>query len=177
MKQLRHNIRLVATMLIAIFVLLGAYFGYSVYFYGGRWFASPYNPRLNNQKQSVVAGDIYDRNGTTLATTVDGTRAYPTSEATRRAIAHVIGDSAGMVANGVEPLWPAICWGFQTSPLNRLTPNVQRRTAPGGRFDPDAGREPDPVRGGCVSQWIPGRGGGPELEDRRNPRHDVPAGL
>ncbi|HML45120.1 MAG TPA: penicillin-binding transpeptidase domain-containing protein [Clostridia bacterium] len=121
MKQLRHNIRLTATVLIALFVLLGAYFGYSVYFYGGRWFASPYNPRLSNQKQSVVAGDICDRNGMTLATTVNGTRAYPPGEATRRAIAHVVGDSAGMVANGVETFMASYLLGFQTSPLNRLT--------------------------------------------------------
>lgn len=121
MKQLRHNIRLIATMLIALFVLLGAYFAYSVYFYGGRWFASPYNPRLSNQKQSVIAGDIYDRNGMTLATTVEGTRAYPTGEATRRAVAHVIGDSGGMVANGVETFMASYLLGFQTSPLNRLT--------------------------------------------------------
>ena len=36
--------RLLTLLLILMFALVAAYFCYSVYFYGGRWIANPYNP-------------------------------------------------------------------------------------------------------------------------------------
>lgn len=120
MKKLHHNTRILAGVLICMFVGLGAYFSYSVYFYGGRWFASANNPRLADQKQSVVAGNITDRTGLVLATTTDGTRAYPQSSSLRRAVSHVVGDSGGIVANGAETFMASYLLGFQSGIVDRI---------------------------------------------------------
>ena len=61
--------RLLTLLLILMFALVAAYFCYSVYFYGGRWIANPYNPRISSQKQHVVMGTLTDRDGTVLAYT------------------------------------------------------------------------------------------------------------
>lgn len=121
MKKLRHNIRLLAVVVLCLFAGLGAYFSYSVYFYGGRWFASAYNPRIAEQKQQVIAGDITDRAGLVLATTVsDGTRAYPQGQDTRQAVSHVVGDSGGIIANGAETFMASYLLGFQTGVWERV---------------------------------------------------------
>lgn len=120
MKKLRGNIRILAIMIIGLFIGLGAYFSYSVYYYGGRWFANVNNPRLYNQKQSVIAGDIKDRAGVVLATTRDGERVYPSGQDTRKAVSHVVGDNAGMVANGAETFMAAYLLGFKTDIFDRV---------------------------------------------------------
>lgn len=47
---------LLTLLLVMLFALVIAYFCYSVYFYGGRWVANPYNPRISSQKQHVIHG-------------------------------------------------------------------------------------------------------------------------
>ena len=120
MKKLRHNIRLLAILVACLFVVLGAYFSYSVYFYGGRWFASAYNPRITNQKSQIITGDIADRNGTLLATTTNSGRTYPQGESQRRATAHLVGDSGGIVANGAETFMAGYLLGFNAGVLERV---------------------------------------------------------
>ena len=85
---------LLTLLLVLMFALVIAYFCYSVYFYGGRWVANPYNPRISSQKQHVVMGTLTDRDGTVLAyTDEDGRRRYNGSAATRKAVCQVVGDS------------------------------------------------------------------------------------
>lgn len=120
MKKLRHNIRLLAMLMTGLFLVLGVYFTYSVYFYGGRWFSSAYNPRLAAQKQQIIAGDITDRNGLVLATTTDSGRTYPRNTDTRRAVAHVVGDSGGIVANGAETFMASYLLGFNAGAVERV---------------------------------------------------------
>lgn len=76
--------RLLTLLLILMFALVAAYFCYSVYFYGGRWIANPYNPRISSQKQHVVMGTLTDRDGTVLAYT-DETARGVTIQTPRRA--------------------------------------------------------------------------------------------
>ena len=81
---------------LSLFGLMIAYFCYSVYFYGGRWVANPYNPRISSQKQSVIMGTVTDRDGTVLAYTGEnGERRYNASRETRMAVSQVVGDSGG----------------------------------------------------------------------------------
>ncbi len=120
MKRLRHNVRLMALLMAGLFIGLATYFSYSVYFYGGRWFASANNPRLSAQKQTVVAGDITDRTGRVLATTQNGERTYPTSSEIRHAVSHVVGDSGGIVANGAETFLSSYLLGFKASAWERI---------------------------------------------------------
>ncbi|MDL2318045.1 penicillin-binding protein 2 [Eubacteriales bacterium OttesenSCG-928-A19] len=120
MKKLRHNTRILAAVVTCLFIVLGAYFSYSVYFYGGRWFANANNPRLADQKKQIIAGDITDRNGIILATTNDSGRVYPRHDAMRRAVAHVVGDNGGIVANGAETFMASYLLGFNASVVERV---------------------------------------------------------
>ena len=115
MKQQRLRFKLLALILFGMFAVLAVYGGYSVVTYGNRWFSSRWNPRVRAQKQSVIAGDILDRNGVTLATTVDGKRTYQADENARRAIVHLLGDEQGQVSNGVETFQTSYLYGFHTS--------------------------------------------------------------
>ena len=93
---------------------------YSINTYGNRWFAYAKNPRVRAEKQSVTAGDIYDRSGVLLASTEEGKRVYQADTAARRAIVHVIGDSEGQVSNGVEGFQTAYLYGFKASLWERI---------------------------------------------------------
>ena len=72
MKELRHNMRLIGALVVVAFVGLSAWFALTVFEQGGIWASTSYNTRLN--ASGAFRGDILDRNGTTLATTVDGQR-------------------------------------------------------------------------------------------------------
>ncbi len=120
MKQQRFRFKLLALLLFALFALLAVYGLYSITTYGNRWFAYGHNPRIREQKQSVTAGDIIDRNGITLATTLDGQRIYQADETARRAIVHLIGDDEGQVSNGVEGFQTAYLYGFRATLAERI---------------------------------------------------------
>ena len=68
-RVVKRRIRMLTMLLLLVFGLMAAYCCYSVYFYGGRWIANPYNPRISSQKQSVIMGTVTDRDGTVLAYT------------------------------------------------------------------------------------------------------------
>ena len=114
MKQQRHLFKVLALIMFGLFLLLAVYGGYSISTYGNRWFSFSRNPRVRAQKQTVTAGDIVDRNGVILATTVDGKRVYQEDEASRRAVVHLLGDSQGQVSNGVETFQTRYLYGFET---------------------------------------------------------------
>lgn len=120
MKQQRFRFKILAFLLFGLFALLAVYGVYSINTYGNRWFAYARNPRVREQKQSVIAGSIYDRNGVLLASTVDGERVYQSDEAARRAVVHVLGDDEGQVSNGVEGFQTAYLYGFKASIVERF---------------------------------------------------------
>ena len=120
MKVIRKRMRLVALLISAAFVLIAAYFCYSVYLYGGRWIANPYNPRIQSQKQQVIMGTVYDREGTKLAYTDDeGERTYNSNENIRLAVSHAVGDSQGNVSTGAETFFAQYLLGFKRSFLEK----------------------------------------------------------
>ena len=87
MKQLQKNIRKIALFLCALFVLLAVWGAYSISTYGSRWFASPANTFARAQKKDVIAGNILDRSGVVLASTVNGQRVYQADLSARKAAA------------------------------------------------------------------------------------------
>ncbi|MED9820583.1 MAG: penicillin-binding transpeptidase domain-containing protein [Christensenellales bacterium] len=106
---------------LVLFALMIAYFCYSVYFYGGRWVANPYNPRIASQKRQVVMGTVFDRDGTVLAYTDEtGARRYNGSPETRRAVSQVVGDSGGKVSTGVDTFHAQYMLGFKASVWERI---------------------------------------------------------
>lgn len=65
----RKYIKAMLGLFCAMFLILCVYLVYIVGVYGNRWFTSPYNTRVQAQKNSVQAGRIADRNGQLLAYT------------------------------------------------------------------------------------------------------------
>ena len=112
---------MLTALMLALFAALGAYFCYSVYFYGGRWISNPYNPRITSQKQSVVMGTLTDRDGTVLAyTDASGVRRYNNSRATRLATSQVVGDSGGKVSTGADTFHAQYLLGFKSNVFERV---------------------------------------------------------
>ena len=121
MKSIQKNIKIIILLFVAMFVVLIVYLGYIVSTYGGRWFASPYNPRLQAQKSTVQLGDILDRNRKKLAgTDSDGSRTYSSSRTTRRSTAHVVGDSLNIAAPGAETFFAQYLLGFNEDMVDRI---------------------------------------------------------
>ena len=73
-----------------MFAGLIGYLAYAETTWGERWFATPYNPRIQN-----LRADILDRTGLTLVHTEDGEAEYVDDEGQRLAVAHVVGDEYG----------------------------------------------------------------------------------
>ena len=120
-KVVKRRIHMLTMLLLLIFALMAAYFCYSVYFYGGRWMANPYNPRISSQKQNVIMGTVTDRDGTVLAYTDDrGARRYHGSRDTRMAVSQVVGDSGGKASTGVDTFHAQYMLGFRSSVVERV---------------------------------------------------------
>lgn len=121
MKQQRYLFKMLALVMFGLFLLLAVYGAYSIFTYGNRWFSFSRNPRVRAQKETVTAGDILDRNGVVLATTVEGKRVYQEDESARRAVVHLLGDSQGQVSNGVETFQTRYLYGFETPLGERIS--------------------------------------------------------
>lgn len=119
MKELRQNMRLVGALVVIVFIGLSAYLALTVFEQGSIWASSSYNTRLSNT--GAMRGDISDRDGLTLATTVDGTRTYLENAAARRALAVTVGDTAGMSGTGVEGYYSAELLDISDSMTERLS--------------------------------------------------------
>lgn len=132
MKGIRKNLRVLRVLLLALFVALALYFVYAVQTYGGRWFSDPHNVRLQQQKRNVAAGRIIDRDGKVLAyTDGEGERRYNDDKAVRRAVGHVVGDSAGMTSGGAESFQARYLLGFDANPFHRISQAVSGQGASG----------------------------------------------
>jgi len=127
----RNNIKGLLIVFCVMFVILSVYLVYTTDQYGTRWFASPYNSRVNAQKNNVIAGDILDRNGVTLATTdSEGDRVYPSDTSLRLATAHVVGDNYGQTF-GAENFFSKYLLGFDQSLFTRVSTALSGRPGNG----------------------------------------------
>ncbi|HZJ82425.1 MAG TPA: penicillin-binding protein 2 [Clostridia bacterium] len=79
MNGIHKNIRKSLILLLGGFIILSLYYCYTLFSYGDRWFANSYNPRvrMNGWEPKVIPGDIMDRNGRILATTLKEIRKNP----------------------------------------------------------------------------------------------------
>ena len=132
MKQLRTRFRLLTLIVIGLLFVAGLYGVYSVTIYGNRWFSNSRNLRYQTAKATVIAGDITDRNGVTLASTdAEGERVYQTDIQSREAIVHLLGDRDGNVANGVDSFQANYLLGFETSLSERVAALLKGETRRG----------------------------------------------
>ena len=121
MKQLRIRFRI--TAIIVISLLLGsAFYGiYSVNVYGNRWISSSKNSRYLDTQSSVIPGNIIDRNNIVVAATdEEGKRIYQSDPLSRASLVHLLGDSEGNIANGVESFQANALLGMNASFFERV---------------------------------------------------------
>lgn len=127
----RKHIRAMLFLFCAMFLVLCVYLVYIVGAYGARWFTSPYNTRVQAQKDSVQAGRIADRAGELLAyTTEGGSRRYAATKARRRAVCHVVGDSYGQTV-GAESMFAKYLLGFDQAVADRFVETLGSDTRVG----------------------------------------------
>ncbi len=137
MKSLEQNIKKGLAVILAAFTFLAAYYCYVLFFYGDRWFANSYNPRvrLDAWEPKVIPGDIKDRNGKTLATTIKEKRKNPKTNENQvyyyrsyldgkekaKSIAHVVGfNNPEFGRSGVEALQVRYLMGYNNPFHERL---------------------------------------------------------
>ena len=127
----KRHIRSMLMLFCALFVVLSIYLVYIVNAYGTRWFTSPYNTRLQNQKTSVISGMILDRNGVRLAyTDENGERHYYLTTSMRRAVCHVVGDNYGQTM-GAETMFSKYLLGFDQGLNDRFRQMLSGETRTG----------------------------------------------
>ena len=132
MKQQRLRFRFLTFVTIAMLVVAGVYGVYSVSTYGNRWVSSTRNTRYRSAKSSVTPGDIVDRNGVVLASTdANGKRVYQQNTLSRSSMVHILGDTEGNVANGVESFQANYLLGFEASLNERINDVLESRQRKG----------------------------------------------
>lgn len=121
MKLIKRNIRIIVLAVLVLLASLVGYGAYSLGSFGNRWFSSSVNTFARQQKNDVIPGRIFDRNGVLLASSdEEGKRYYSNDAAVRSAMVHVVGDSENNVAYGVESFMAQYLYGFSDSFGERL---------------------------------------------------------
>lgn len=93
---------------IVLYIILGGFLvgmGYlcvNLFLNGSRWAMQPYNGHVYAEDSMLTLGEIKDRNGNLLASSVGGTRIYSEDETVRRALLHTVGDSSGYIGTSVQ---------------------------------------------------------------------------
>lgn len=111
MKNTTKRVYIVLLLVVAFFGGLG-FMLYSFITEGTTWVADRGNEHIYSYGSLTVAGTIYDRNGESLISTIDGERVYHESEAVRRSTQHVVGDSAGYISTGIQTLYRSNLVGY-----------------------------------------------------------------
>ncbi|MBE5766449.1 MAG: hypothetical protein E7335_04680 [Clostridiales bacterium] len=118
MKRLQRCIRAISILVLCAFVFTASWFGWTVQKQSGRWIATSYNTRLSAARKNTLIGNIYDREGMTLASTdSEGNRVYNDDSRTRRAVSQTVGDTLSMSGTGVETFHAATLLGLSRGSL------------------------------------------------------------
>lgn len=79
---------------------------------GEKWATLRANEHLNENGSFIAAGNITDRNGELLAHTENEKRVYNDSERIRRSTLHIVGDTEGYIASGVQTAYKTSLTGY-----------------------------------------------------------------
>lgn len=112
-----------------ILFLIGAFFiglgimAYTFVTNGDSWVAHRANSHIYSNGELTVAGTIYDRDGKILVSTQNGKRVFNDDSSVRKATLHVVGDSGGYIATGVQNLYRSnlVGYNFVDGIYNTLT--------------------------------------------------------
>lgn len=103
----------VAVLLLVAIVISGlGVLGYRFAVNGEKWATMRANAHLTENGSFVGAGNVLDRNGEILAYTEDGQRKYNDSERIRRSTLHIVGDTEGYIASGVQTAFKSELAGY-----------------------------------------------------------------
>lgn len=91
----------IRAMFIVMFAMLAVYIGYYVLVLAPQQMMNDYNPRLSEIEDEVVRGDILDRNGVAIATTIQSDGDYYRTYPFENVFAHVVG-YVGQGKSGLE---------------------------------------------------------------------------
>lgn len=102
---------------IIIFLIIAFFMGLGIMLYtfitdGDTWVANRANTLIYKGGELTVAGTIYDRDAEILVSTEGGKRKYNSNYYKRLATLHVVGDSAGYIATGVQTLYRSNLIGY-----------------------------------------------------------------
>ncbi|MDD6012707.1 MAG: penicillin-binding transpeptidase domain-containing protein [Oscillospiraceae bacterium] len=101
-----------------VILLIVAFFGglgfmlYSFITDGDTWVSNRANALIYSGGELTVAGTIYDRDGEVMVSTQGGKRTYNDSYNKRVSTLHVVGDSSGYIATGVQTLYRSNLIGY-----------------------------------------------------------------
>ena len=102
----------VVFLLVAFFSVGLVYLAINLGTNAEKWATLRANTHLVNDGSFIGAGNILDRNGVVLAETVEGERVYNNSERIRRSVLHIVGDSEGFIASGVQTAYKKELIGY-----------------------------------------------------------------
>ena len=111
MRTATRRTYIVILLIIAFFCGLG-FMMYSFITEGDVWVANRANSHIYSGGSLTVAGTIYDRNNKPLVKTENGKRQYATNYYERVSTLHVVGDSSGYIASGVQNLYSSNLIGY-----------------------------------------------------------------
>ena len=102
---------------IIIFLIVAFFAGLGIMLYGfiadgDTWVANRANALIYKGGELTVAGTIYDSDGEVLVSTENGKRKYNQNYNKRLSTLHVVGDSAGYIATGVQTLYRSNLIGY-----------------------------------------------------------------
>ena len=102
---------------IIIFLIVAFFAGLGIMLYtfisdGDEWVANRANSLIFKGDELTVAGKIYDRDGEILVSTENGKRKYNSNYNKRLSTLHVVGDSVGYIATGVQTLYRSNLIGY-----------------------------------------------------------------
>ena len=101
-----------ALALVVVMVAGMVFLGVRLALNGEQWATLRANRHLTGNGSFIGAGNVCDRNGEILSQTVDGKRVYNDSENLRRATLHIVGDSEGYIASGVQTAYKKELIGY-----------------------------------------------------------------
>ena len=105
--------RSIAILVLVAMVVSGLGFLASKFVINGeKWATMRANEHLNEGGSFIAAGNVTDRNGELLAHTEGEDRIYSESERIRRATLHIVGDTEGYIASGVQTAYKTKLTGY-----------------------------------------------------------------
>ncbi len=111
MRTITKRTYIVIFLVVAFFAGLGIML-WSFYSNGGQWASNRANSHIYSSGELTVAGTIFDRNGVSLVSTNKDERIYHDDKSTRLSTLHVIGDSQGYIATGIQTVYRAELIGY-----------------------------------------------------------------